>query len=492
MTRLTLLLVCYALSAGQYALADDAAALAALRAGCGADVQRLCAGVQPGGGRILACLKEHKDALSDQCKQAAAQTTGSSGNSAPVTPAAAQTPAAPPAPAVPATPATPPPSAAPAKSPTASAPSSAAHRSAAAASASASGFYLRMKKVQIVDPGMTGVQAELPAIDLLIPSDWDLKGGVVFGGGKGGCFGDLFAVGWDATNPDGSIAFQGGPNYSWQYADDPTELRKLNDPLRRALGVGGKPCPVTKPMGAEAYFRQNVLPTLASGTTVISLESFPELTQIARRQLGLPSTDATNRGVKTEAIRARVEFQKDGKAMEGWAVLALVTHVYPAGRGSFYDCRALDFMAFRAPKGKLDANDKLFQVMLSSVRPEPKWQAYSNATIAKFYKAEAQKEAAQDQIWAALQNKITETIMAETANAQRGSEASAFGADQNIRGVQTFRDPTTGGTMELSNQYDHAWLNGSNEYVMSDDPNFNPNTNLSGSWNQLQVVRPAP
>ena len=43
--------------------------------------------------------------------------------------------------------------------------------------------------------------------------------------------------------------------------------------------------------------------------------------------------------------------------------------------------------------------------------------------------------------------------------------------------------------MELSNLYDHAWLNGSNEYVMSDDPNFNPNGNLSGSWNQLQAVR---
>ena len=46
-----------------------------------------------------------------------------------------------------------------------------------------------------------------------------------------------------------------------------------------------------------------------------------------------------------------------------------------------------------------------------------------------------------------------------------------------------------GATFELSNQYDHAWLNGSNEYVMSDDPNFNPNGNLSGNWTQLQVVR---
>jgi hypothetical protein len=479
MTRLKWLLVCCAASATHYALADDAAALAALRAGCAADAQKLCAGVQPGGGRILACLKEHKDALSDQCKQAAAQAAGSSSNSVPAAPAA------PSIPAVTAAPATALPPSAAAKSPPAT-------RHAVAATGTASGAYLRMKKGQVIDEGMAGVQAALPAIDMLIPSDWDLKGTVLFGGGKGGCFSDLFAVAWEATNPDGSIAFQGAPSYSWQYTDDPTELRKLNDPLRRALGVGGKPCPIMKPMGAEDYFRQNVLPSLASDSRVISVESFPQLNQIARRQMGLPPTDAGNTGVRTEAIRARVEHQKDGKAVEGWVVLAVVTRVYPVGRGSFYDSHAIDFMALRTPKGKLDANDKLFQVMLSSVRLEPKWQAYSNATIAKFYKAEAQKEATQDQMWAALQQKMTDTILGETANAQRGSEASAFGADQNIRGVQTFRDPATGGTMELSNQYDHAWLNGSNEYIMSDDPNFNPNTSLSGSWNQLQVVRPAP
>jgi hypothetical protein len=470
MTRLTLLLVCCAASAAHYALADDAAMLAALRAGCAADAQRLCAGVQPGGGRILACLKEHKDALSDQCKQAAAQAAGSSGDSAPA------------APEVPATPAIPlPPPTVPVKS-----------RPASAAAGTASGSYLRLKRGQVVDPGAAGVQAAQPAIDLMIPSDWDLKGNVVFGGGKGGCFADLFAVSWEATNPDGTIAFQGAPNYSWQYTDDPTELRKLNDPKRRALGAGGKPCPLMKPMPAESYFRQNVLPNLTSGSTVISVEQFPELNQIARRQMGLPPIDAGSGGARTEAIRVRLESQKDGKPVEGWVALAVVTRVFPVGRGSFYDCHAIDFMALRTPKGKLDANDNLFKVMLSSVRLEPQWQAYSNATIAKFYQAEAQKEATQDQIWAALQNKITQTILGVTANAERGADAAAFGADQNIRGVQTFRDPTTGGTMELSNLYDHAWLNGSNEYIMSDDPNFNPNAQLSGSWNQLQVVRPAP
>jgi hypothetical protein len=56
----------------------------------------------------------------------------------------------------------------------------------------------------------------------------------------------------------------------------------------------------------------------------------------------------------------------------------------------------------------------------------------------------------------------------------------------------TYRDPSTGQAMELSNQCGHAWRNGNHEYIMSDDPNFNPNAQLSGNWNELRAVRPSP
>lgn len=35
---------------------------------CRADVQKLCPDVQPGGGRIVACLKQNQDKLSEACK----------------------------------------------------------------------------------------------------------------------------------------------------------------------------------------------------------------------------------------------------------------------------------------------------------------------------------------------------------------------------------------------------------------------------------------
>jgi len=42
----------------------------AVREACRADVRQLCPGIQPGGGRILQCLRDHTDKISDGCKQA--------------------------------------------------------------------------------------------------------------------------------------------------------------------------------------------------------------------------------------------------------------------------------------------------------------------------------------------------------------------------------------------------------------------------------------
>src|SRR5262245_5766196 len=77
----------YSAGAAQSGQTGDQQALAAIRAACAEDAQKFCANVQPGGGRIVACLKEHKDSLSDKCKQAAGVVTNP-GGSAPAAPPA--------------------------------------------------------------------------------------------------------------------------------------------------------------------------------------------------------------------------------------------------------------------------------------------------------------------------------------------------------------------------------------------------------------------
>ncbi len=94
MDRLSMLFFLGILQAASLARAQDNAGLAVLRAGCTDDAQKFCANVEPGGGRILQCLKNHKDSLSDRCKQAAQQAIGMSNGGAAATapPSAPATP----------------------------------------------------------------------------------------------------------------------------------------------------------------------------------------------------------------------------------------------------------------------------------------------------------------------------------------------------------------------------------------------------------------
>ncbi|MBN9509191.1 MAG: cysteine rich repeat-containing protein [Alphaproteobacteria bacterium] len=50
--------------------AAQQAAKGSARQACAADYQQFCSGVQPGGGRIVACLKQNAARLSPACQQA--------------------------------------------------------------------------------------------------------------------------------------------------------------------------------------------------------------------------------------------------------------------------------------------------------------------------------------------------------------------------------------------------------------------------------------
>jgi hypothetical protein len=472
------------------------------RTACAADVQKLCAGVPAGGGRVVACLKQHKDQVSDGCKQAILAAMGRSGGgaspAASPAPAAEPTPEAAPAPAA-SSPAAPPvehhavPSAA--SAPSSSSTKQKSHASSTAAAVLGQNYFL-MKQVKIIDQGLGQGK---PAYDLMIPKDWQFKGWVNIGVAEGGCFGDWFSVFGDAASPDNSMELQILPQFTFQYMDDPAGQQQMQTQNKNDVKFGMKACPVRGPIRAEEFLRKDMVPKctkVCKNTTVVSAEPFPELEEMTRHQLGMaPATSVRNAGsTRVEAARLRVAFDDDkGQPGEGWMAAAIVVHTMPGnGRGASYDWHAVNVLFFHTPKGQLDANDKLFKMILGTIHPEADWQKWSNGVVASLYQKKQEELAKQAAIIAAFRQHVADVINGVTANQMAGANQAFQGQDQLIRGVQTFRDPATGGTMELSNQYDHAWLNGSNEYVMSDNPNFNPNGNLEGNWNQLEVVRPQP
>jgi hypothetical protein len=347
-----------------------------------------------------------------------------------------------------------------------------------------------MRQVKIIDQGMG---KGMPAYDLMVPTTWQFKGWVNFGAAEGGCYADMFAVVGDAKSADNSIELQMLPQYTWQYTDDPAGQRQMQQQNQRDAQVGMKPCPVRAPVAAAEFIRQDLIAKYRKGKTVVSVDRFPELEQIVRYRLGLPpdSGGGSTGGIRIDAARARLAFDDDkGQPVEEWVTAAMVVRSIPSGgRGASYDWHAIMVMSYRAPKGKLDANDRLFKLIASTIRPEPDWQKMSNGVIATLYQKKQQELAKQAAIIAQFQQHVAQTINGVVANSEAGANHAVYGESQIIRGVQTFRDPSTGATFELSNQYDHAWLNGSNEYVMSDDPSFNPNGSLNGNWTSLEVVR---
>jgi len=340
------------------------------RAACAADVQKLCSDVPQGGGRIIACLKQHKEQVSDRCKQAIAsamqQSRGGAGSTAspapgPVAPPdTGSTVSAPPGPAA----------------------QRESHPSPTTAPGPAERYFL-MKQVKIIDQGMGQGK---PAYDLMIPTAWQFKGWVNFGGAEGGCFADMFAVVGDAKSADNSIELQMLPQYTWQYVDDPAAQRQMQQQGQRDAQVGLKPCPVRAPVPAAEFLRQDLIAKYRKGKTLVSIEPFPELDQIVRYRLGLPPTAAGGgaSGIRTDAARARLAYDDDkGQPVEEWITAVMVVRSIPTGgRGAAYDWHANMVMFYRAPKGQLEANDRLFKLIASTIRPEPEWQKMSNGVIA--------------------------------------------------------------------------------------------------------------
>ena len=488
--------------AAQVVASAQSAPLEAARTACSADLQQFCAGVQPGGGRMLACLKEHRDQVSPACKQAVKSALlGSAGGAAGPggqpssgdAPSSASAPLASPPAAALQTPA-----AAPASSGEGARPTSAsAPKQPIAHASGGAAHYFELRRfttttkvtTTATDPGH-----ELKVYSLLAPADWNLVGGASSNPDVGSCFSDLIHVNGVVKTSDGAYGMGLVPQSTFRYADDPAVRQQWEQRDRFDEKYKLKGCPIVAPMHAADFIRDNLVWKFHKDKPQITSEPFPELEQLVRAELGLGPQSGGAGATRVEAARVRTSTTSDKGAPvdEWWSAVIVVRTVPGGGRGSGYDWHAEQITVFQTPSGKLDGYDKLYRVMATSIRLDPQFVSSTTAMINKVYAAWAQEMQKQSAIVAAFQQHVIETIQGVTANQQRGSMAAAYGADQLVRGVQTFRDPSNGRTVELSNLYDHAWANGSDQYIVTDDPNFNPNGRMNGNWGELQLVRPQP
>jgi len=68
---------------------------------------------------------------------------------------------------------------------------------------------------------------------------------------------------------------------------------------------------------------------------------------------------------------------------------------------------------------------------------------------------------------------------------QEVNDRIAKNFSQYIRGVDEYKTPD-GRPVELPSGYNHVYTNGQGEYVLSNEPGFNPNAYSNQNWTRLE------
>ena len=364
----------------------------------------------------------------------------------------------------------------------------------------ADGAVYRMKLVRIVDEH--GFEQPMTALTLLVPIDWQFQGSVQYGQGTG-CHANLVKLSFRANSPDGRLAVELLPGNTWQWTDDVNMRNMMTAGNRQMARYGAHGCDIMAPMTADAYLRRNVLPAVRRDARVDGSEQLPDtaprLAEEARQLQQMAAQQGTRVNIRSDAGRVRVSYTQGSEAVEEWftAITFTIGMAGPsfnvgtgrAGQALYYTNSADHLFALRAPQGQLDAQDKLFQLILGTVKVNPQWQARVEQVIANLNAQDIKGANDRSAIATKLGQDMDRMRQETYKNATESREHSMANWSQYMRGVQTFRNPGTGDTVELSNMYDHAWAGPNNTFVVTNLNNFNPNSSFDGHWTQLEAVR---
>ena len=332
---------------------------------------------------------------------------------------------------------------------------------------------LRFKTFRVMDrPDMIGGEA----LSLLIPATWEGEGSVFWRLHPTMPAGALIRL----RNPAGLEAFEAWPAqpYSWGGMLAMTGFPEGSNYLGNEV----------RPPAANAfdYVERFVLPQVRAGLSyrVVARAELPELAAALRAQ-----SAAGGNYLPTEitAGRVRVEYELDGQPIEEDFYCALTKIFLPGGNMVIWNADQLG--AMRAAQGQLDDQARILQTMVSSIRLNPQWlnryqqlvealTAYQNRQIAN--------AGVLSRIISQTHAEISESRQQAYEQRQATMDRIHENYSQYIRGVDEYRNPDTGTHVELPSGYSQAWRGLNDEYIVTDNPNFNPNVELNGNWTALE------
>jgi hypothetical protein len=333
-----------------------------------------------------------------------------------------------------------------------------------------------------MDP--TGFGRPVVAASLLAPSDWKMEGGVRWNAGYS-CPSDMVVTAVRLTSPDGRMGFEIFPNYMAQWSDDPSYNQIV---MQAAQMGGGAGCPLAQPFDARTFVGQIFAPGFRQGAQVVDAQPNRDVAAEAYQQAMQQASGGSR--IEVDAMRVRIAYADQ----EEWIVSTVsrmsTPGMSPMGAMVYNHITFTDrVIGFRAPRGELEANEPLFATMMASIRVNPQWENAIIDTRRRISQIQAKGAADRSRIISQTSNEILDMQMEGWRNRQESQDRSAQQWSQTMRGVETYTDPGSGSAWELDSGYDHVWKTPGDEFLLTNDANFNPNVSLPDtSWTQMRAA----
>ncbi len=335
---------------------------------------------------------------------------------------------------------------------------------------------MRSKQFSYTDTQATGLEL----FRMLIPIDWHFEGGCHWLLDNPGM---PAAVAFQVSNPHGAEMFSVLPNINFTWNNNP--MSGMMHPIgSRYFGAEVHP-----PVGIHQALRELVLPRNRSnvgGLQILAEEPQPDLPRLVK-------SEAAISGGSAEGGRLRIHYTWQGCQYD--EDIYGVVEIFRTPIASMFGPSELliwfiDYLfTFRAAPGLLDATMNLYKVMIGSFHLNPDWYA-AFKSIAQ-YLAQQQIQRIQNigqigRILAQTGSQFRQQNLNDWYARQQVYDRLSTDRSRSVRGVDAFLDPHRQEVVELPSGYGQAWANNLGEYVLTEDPNFNPNLNSNQHWEPMQ------
>ncbi len=353
---------------------------------------------------------------------------------------------------------------------------------------------LRLKRFEVVD--RQGFGKPVVAMRFLAPAEWKMEGGITWNVTTS-CVLELVSTHVRVSEPNGRRAFEIFPKYVSKWIADPATNQMMSNT---------EPCRTAPPMSSAEFISKAFIPGFRTGARVLKTLSRPKVALAQREKvLAIEGEDIPRYhvNIRTDAVQARIAYPTDAGNAEEWVLatstISSMPMMTPMGMQTMQQTTFMEnVLGFKTPAGELDKNERLFATIIASFKINPAYEMAVRNTIIQVSQTKVAGQMEQIRAARARSRRLFRDWNASIDRRDKEWKQRMAASDkvnrqftEAIRGTQTFHDPfDSDKSWELTNDYKYVWKTPTDEFIMTNDINFNPNEALNNdNWEKMQTVK---